>query len=83
LTGFVGPGDPARLFETGAVTPGDCVRAVESSFRYFSSRRSAYHSSMPCRCLTALVPRSTKRHMSIITSRAECVRSFRPDVVTA
>jgi alanine dehydrogenase len=33
LTWFVGPGDLARLFASGAVTPGDCVHAVESSFR--------------------------------------------------
>jgi len=30
---FVGPRDLERLFATGAVTPADCVAAVESSFR--------------------------------------------------
>ncbi len=29
---FLGPRDIARLFESGAVTPGDCVDAVETSF---------------------------------------------------
>lgn len=33
MTRFLGPRDLARLFETGAVTPADCVAAVESSFR--------------------------------------------------
>jgi ornithine cyclodeaminase/alanine dehydrogenase-like protein (mu-crystallin family) len=33
LTWFVGPRDLARLFETGAVTPRDCIDAVEASFR--------------------------------------------------
>jgi len=33
LTWFVGPADLARLFASGAVTPRDCVDAVESSFR--------------------------------------------------
>jgi alanine dehydrogenase len=33
LTWFVGPRDLSRLFESGAVTPRDCVDAVESSFR--------------------------------------------------
>ena len=33
MTWFVGPRDLARLFETGAVTPRDCVDAVEASFR--------------------------------------------------
>ncbi len=30
---FVGPRDLERLFATGAVTPADCVAAVEASFR--------------------------------------------------
>lgn len=33
MTWFVGPGDLARLFASGAVTPLDCVDAVEASFR--------------------------------------------------
>jgi ornithine cyclodeaminase/alanine dehydrogenase-like protein (mu-crystallin family) len=33
LTWFVGPRDLARLFDSGAVTPRDCVDAVEASFR--------------------------------------------------
>jgi ornithine cyclodeaminase len=33
LTWFVGPADLARLFTSGAVTPRDCVEAVEASFR--------------------------------------------------
>ena len=33
MTWFVGPGDLARLFASGAVTPRDCVDAVEASFR--------------------------------------------------
>ena len=33
MTWFVGPRDIARLFESGAVKPRDCVDAVESSFR--------------------------------------------------
>ena len=33
MTWLVGPGALARLFTTGAVTPRDCVDAVEASFR--------------------------------------------------
>lgn len=33
MSWFLGPADLARLFQSGAVTPRDCVDAVEASFR--------------------------------------------------
>ncbi len=34
---FLGPRDLAQLFDSGAVTPADCVDAVEASFREHGS----------------------------------------------